>query len=96
MPLNARQRQFLKAHAHELNPVVTAGNEGLSEAVIKELESSIEQHELIKIKLNAGDGRKEQAEQAAKAVNAELIQVIGRVAILFRQKKKDSRFILPR
>ncbi|SPT69991.1 RNA-binding protein HI_1333 [Anaerobiospirillum thomasii] len=96
MPLNARQRQFLKAHAHELNPVVTAGNEGLSEAVIKELESSIEHHELIKIKLNAGDGRKEQAEQAAKAVNAELIQVIGRVAILFRQKKKDSRFILPR
>ena len=96
MPLNARQRQFLKAHAHELNPVVTAGNGGLSEAVIKELESSIEHHELIKIKLNAGDGRKEQAEQAAKAVNAELIQVIGRVAILFRQKKKDSRFILPR
>ena len=96
MALNAHQRQFLKAQAHTLNPIVTAGNEGLSEAVIKELESSIEHHELIKVKLNAGDGRKEQAQQAADAVGAELLQVIGRVAILFRQRKENSRFILPR
>lgn len=96
MPLNSRQRQFLKAQAHALNPLILLGNDGLSEAVIKELDSTIEHHELVKIKLNAGEGRKEQAAEAAEAVNAELVQVVGRVATLFRQRKEDSRFILPR
>ena len=96
MALNAKQRQFLKAEAHALNPVVMLGNDGLSENVIKEIASSIEHHELIKIKLNAGDGRKEQAAQAAAAVGAELINVVGRIAILFKQNKEGSRFILPR
>lgn len=95
MALNAKQRQFLKAEAHALNPVVMLGADGLSENVIKEIDSSIEHHELIKVKLNAGEGRKEQAQQAADAVKAELVNVVGRVAILFRQNKA-SRFILPR
>lgn len=96
MQLNPKQRQFLKAQAHSLSPVVMLGAEGLSENVIKEIDSSIEHHELIKIKLNAGDGRKEQAQQAADAVGATLVNVVGRVAILFRQNKDGSRFILPR
>lgn len=96
MSLNSHQRQFLKAQAHQLKPVVMLGNDGLSENVLKEIDSSIEHHELIKVKLNAGEGRKEQAELAAKTVNAELVNVVGRIAILFRQRKDDSRFILPR
>ena len=54
MALNPKQRQFLKAEAHALNPVVLLGSDGLSENVIKEIASSIDHHELIKIKLNAG------------------------------------------
>lgn len=96
MPLTTKQRQFLKAEAHALNPVVMLGSDGISENVIKEVASSIEHHELIKIKLNAGDERKEQADQIAAAVEAELVNVVGRVAILFKQRKEDSRFILPR
>lgn len=96
MPLTTKQRQFLKAEAHALNPVVMLGNDGLSENVIKEVASSIEHHELIKIKLNAGDERKEQAAQIATAVDAELVNVVGRIAILFKQRKENSRFILPR
>ena len=96
MALNAKQRQFLKAEAHALKPVVMLGNDGASESVIKELDSSIEHHELVKIKLNAGDGRKEQAAELAQAVHAELVSVVGRVAVLFRQRRDDSRFILPR
>ncbi len=96
MPLNSRQRQFLKAQAHSLNPVVMLGNDGLSESVIKELESSIAHHELIKVKLNAGETRKEQAQQLADAVHAELVSVVGRTAVLFRQDEEASRFILPR
>ena len=96
MALNSHQRQFLKAQAHSLKPLVMLGNDGLSEAVIKEIDSTIEHHELIKVKLNADDGRKDQALEAASAVKAELVSVVGRVAVLFRQRKDDSRFILPR
>lgn len=96
MALNSRQRQFLKAQAHSLKPLVQCGNEGLSDAVIKELDSTIEHHELVKLKLNAGDGRKDQAQEAADKIGAELVQVVGRVATLFRQRKEASRFILPR
>jgi RNA-binding protein len=96
MPLNSHQRQFLKAAAHSLKPVVMLGNDGLSENVIKEIDSSIEHHELIKVKLNAGDTRKEQAAEIATKIGAELISTVGRVAVLFRQRKDDSRFILPR
>lgn len=96
MALNSHQRQFLKAQAHSLNPVVMLGNDGLSEAVIKELASSIEHHELIKIKLNAGETRKEQAQQAADAVGAEVVSVVGRTAVLFKQNEDGSRFILPK
>ncbi len=96
MPLNSRQRQFLKAQAHSLNPVVLLGSDGITDGVLKELDSSLEHHELLKVRLNAGDERKEQAAQLAAAVHAELVQVIGRVAVLFRQRSKESRFILPR
>ena len=88
MSLNSHQRQFLKAQAHSLKPVVLLGNDGLSENVIKEIDSSIEHHELIKVRLNAGDSRKEQGQQAADAVKAELVTVVGRIAILFRQRKE--------
>ncbi|NLK85617.1 MAG: ribosome assembly RNA-binding protein YhbY [Aeromonadales bacterium] len=96
MSLNSHQRQFLKAQAHSLKPVVLLGNDGLSESVLKEIDSSIEHHELIKIRVNAGEGRKDQALEAASKVNAELISLVGRVAVLFRQNKDGSRFILPR
>lgn len=96
MPLNSRQRQFLKAQAHSLNPVVLLGSDGITDGVLKELDSSLEHHELLKVRLNAGDSRREQAGALAAAVNAELVQVIGRVAVLFRQRSKESRFILPR
>ncbi len=96
MALNSRQKQFLKAQAHHLKPVVMLGADGLSDSVKAELESSIDHHELIKVKVNAGDTRKEQGQECADAVGAELISVVGRVAVLFRQRKDGSRFILPR
>ena len=57
MSLNSHQRQFLKAQAHSLKPVVLLGNDGLSESVLKELDSSIEHHELIKVELQCYSDR---------------------------------------
>lgn len=96
MSLNSHQKQFLKAQAHSLKPVVLLGQDGLSASVIAEIKSSLEHHELIKIRLNAGETRREQAQQAAQATGSELVSLVGRVAVLFLQDKEQSRFILPR
>jgi hypothetical protein len=54
--LSAAERKSLKAAAHHLNPVVIIGQEGLSEAVIRETDRSLRAHELIKVRV-AGDDR---------------------------------------
>ncbi|MCR5085623.1 MAG: ribosome assembly RNA-binding protein YhbY [Succinivibrionaceae bacterium] len=97
MALTQQQTKFLKAQAHHLDPVVTIGKRGLTESIVKELDSSIEHHELLKVKLNAGDTREAEAQGAADAVKAELVQVVGRVAVLFRQRTDGTtKFKLPR
>src|SRR5574340_1234059 len=49
-PLTPAQRQFLKGVAHNRQPVVMIGNQGLTAAVLKEIERGLDAHELIKIK----------------------------------------------
>ena len=57
-PLTARERSFLKARAHPLEPIVYVGHEGLTDAVLKEIERALTAHELIKVRVNEGTGRR--------------------------------------
>lgn len=84
--MNTAQKQALKAQAHHLKPVVLLGAKGLTAAVIEEADIALTAHELIKIKINGAE--KEQREHMAKDIcaqlHAELVQLIGHTAILFR------------
>lgn len=96
MTFNSQQRKFLKENAHNLKPVVLLGQAGLSDAAVRELDRALTAHELVKIKLNAGEIRKDQAIAAAEATGAELISLTGRIALLFRARTDGSTsFILP-
>ena len=96
MPLNPRQRQHLKALAHKRKPVVIVGSAGLSEAVLKETELALAHHELMKIRLPAAGpgGRKTLMESICAATGAEPVQLLGRVATIYRPGKKP-RIVLP-
>jgi len=96
MPLNPRQRQHLKALAHKRKPVIIVGAGGLSEAVLKETELSLAHHELLKIRLPAAgpEGRKTLMEGICAATGAEPVQLLGRVATIYRPGKKP-RIMLP-
>ena len=76
----------LRQLAHKLKPVIQVGQKGLSDAVIKELDGALTYHELVKIKIAAGDreARSEIIQQAAKATAAEIVQSIGGTATLYR------------
>lgn len=93
--ITSAQRRQLRAHAHSLRPVVQIGQAGLSEGVINATKEALEQHELIKVSINgeAPTERKQGAQDLAVHVGAHVIQVIGRVIILYRaslSKKQKS------
>ncbi|MEE9319051.1 MAG: ribosome assembly RNA-binding protein YhbY [Granulosicoccus sp.] len=88
--LNKSQLKFLRSLAHALKPVVRLGQHGFTQAVADELESALDHHELVKIKLAADsrDARNDQLEAISKAAHAVVIQQIGHTATLYRQHAK--------
>ena len=81
-----------------MEPILHAGKGGISDAMIKQADDALEARELIKGKVleTAPGTAREIAEEIAVKVNAQVVQVIGRTFVLFRQKEKDSQIKLPR
>ncbi|MBQ8708395.1 MAG: ribosome assembly RNA-binding protein YhbY [Succinivibrionaceae bacterium] len=98
--LTKNQIQYLRTCAHDKKAVVIIGSNGLSESVLNEIKTSLAHHELLKIKVNGlnRDNREEAAEQIAKEAGAELVQVMGAIVTIFRQKtkKEESAYNLPK
>lgn len=96
LELSNKQKKYLKGLAHSLNPVVMIGNQGVSEAVVKEIHLTLEAHELIKIKIRCDD--QEQLHPLVDAVlaqsKASLVQLIGHSLVLFRPSK-ETKIKLP-
>lgn len=97
MALTARQRQFLEGLAHPLSPVVRAGKGGLSDSVIEETRRSLEAHELIKVRIDDDDSssRRTLAQKLAEKTGAEIVGMIGKLAILFRPREEKPKIRLP-
>lgn len=81
-------KQELKARAHSLKPVVLLGNKGLTDAVMQEIDLALNAHELIKVKLRGQDkeARANLVKLICQTLNAECIQCIGLVAVLYREQ----------
>ena len=62
------------------------GNQGLTAAVLKEIEHSIAAHELIKIKTATDDidTRKAWIDEICKSANARQVQQIGKILVIYR------------
>lgn len=86
MPLTKKQARQLKSMVHHLNPVVIIGQNGLTDAVFNELEITLNTHELIKVRLNAGDRveRQQMIDAILQRCHAELVSTIGHVAAFYR------------
>jgi RNA-binding protein len=98
MQLTERQKKFLRRQAHTLKPVVSAGGKGLSPAVVAEIKSALEHHELIKISVRIGDrdARNSAIVQLVDKVGAILVSRVGNIAALYRPRKKQPGIILPK
>ena len=70
------------------------GKAGVTESVIAETKKSLEAHELIKVRIEADD-RKATAETLAAGTDAHIAGVVGKVAILYRERDEDPEIELP-
>lgn len=86
-------KQSLKAKAHHLKPVILLGTKGLTQAVIEETNIALIAHELIKVKINGAEKEDRQAIAAelCTQLQADLVQLIGNTAIIYRKNEEDSR-----
>jgi RNA-binding protein len=85
--LTEPQRKLLRSLAHPRKPIVTVGRNGLTDAVLTELEQALDHHELVKVKVSIGDRdeRSQMVHAMCARTQAALVQRIGFIATLFRR-----------
>jgi RNA-binding protein len=95
VPLTSKERATLRAEAHHLSATVHVGQHGLTDALRQTVDDTLRTHELVKIQFtkNAAVTAKEAANHLAETLAADVVQVIGKTATLFREnpelKRKD-------
>ncbi|BBA50068.1 ribosome assembly RNA-binding protein YhbY [Fusobacterium varium] len=89
MALTSKQRAFLKKKAHELNPLVRIGKDGVTDSLIQSILEAIDSRELLKVKIlqNCEKEKEEVLEEFSKCSEFEVVGIIGRTIILFRENK---------
>lgn len=93
LKLTPAERSALRSEAHALNPVVIVGEAGLTPSVLKEIDSSLNAHGLIKVRV-FGDDREERIgiyETICEELGAAPIQHIGKLLVLYRPKKEAAK-----
>lgn len=84
-------KKHLRRLGHKLKPVVIIASRGLTNAVNAEIDRALSDHELIKVKFSAGDrAAKILGEQICRSQNAESIQAVGNILLIFRRANKPN------
>lgn len=87
MPLTNEQKKQYKSIGHHLKPVLIVSENGLTEGVQAELDRALSDHELIKVQLRITEreDRRAVTEELCKIGNCELVQSIGKMALIYRK-----------
>jgi len=92
MELTPRERSALRAAAHPLRPVVLIGDNGLTEAVLKEIDINLSAHELIKVRAGSADreAREEILRSICETLSCAAVHHLGKMLILYRYGAKGA------
>jgi RNA-binding protein len=94
--LSSKTRAALRAEAHSLSVTVHVGHQGVTDAVRQSLDAALRTRELVKLQFSRNDDIKvkDAANDLARAMGADIVQVIGRTATLYRENpelRKEGR-----
>jgi len=94
--MTSKQRAYLKGLAMKLDPVFQIGKASMNPGLTAAIAEALEARELIKISVlqNCGDDPKELAAIIAERTQSQVVQVIGKKIVLYREGKDDKKVIV--
>lgn len=96
--MTTKQRAYLKSLAMTMESVFQIGKSSMTPEFTKAIDEALAARELIKVSVlkNCADGPKELAHLLAERTRSEVVQVIGRKIVLYREgKDKNKKIQLP-
>lgn len=96
--LGGRQRRHLRGLGHGLKPVVHVGHHGATDALARQIDRALEDHELIKVRVleTCPLSRGEVALWIHRTLGAAVVQIVGRNQLVYRAHPEEPRIRLPR
>lgn len=96
--MNSRQRAYLKSLASNLSPVFQIGKSTLTPEITEAVRECFNTHELIKITVlnNCTEEPKDIAQVLAERTGSQVVQVIGKKIVLYKEDKKNKKIELPK
>lgn len=95
--MTTKQRAYLKGLAMNLDPIFQIGKSSLTPEITEAISEALEARELVKINVlkNCLDDPKEIAQVLAERTHSQVVQVIGKKIVLYRESKDKKKIILP-
>ncbi|MGN0481257.1 MAG: ribosome assembly RNA-binding protein YhbY [Lachnospiraceae bacterium] len=95
--MTSKQRAYLKGLAMTIDPIFQLGKNSLTPENTKAIAEALEARELIKISVlnNCADDPKEIAQTVAERTRSQVVQVIGKKIVLYKESKENKKIILP-
>lgn len=96
--MTSKQRSYLKSLAMTIDPVFQIGKSGLTPEVTEAVRETFNTRELIKIGVlkNCFENPREMAEMLAERTGSQVVQVIGKKIVLYKESKNHKKIELPK
>lgn len=91
--LNSKQRAILRGEASKIEAIFQIGKGGVGESAVKSIDDALEARELVKISVldNSDVDIRDAANEVAVKTSSEVVSVIGRKIILYRESTKEEK-----
>ena len=96
--MTSKERSYLKGLANNLDPIFQIGKSNLTPEVTQAVSEAFHSRELVKISVlkNCAENPHVLADMLAERTRSEVVQVIGKKIILYKQHKDEKRRCLPK
>ncbi len=95
--MTSKQRAYLRSLAMNMEPIYQVGKASVTPEFISGIREALDKRELIKISVlkNCSDNPKELAAILAERTRSEVVQVIGKKIILYKESRDNKKIMLP-
>ena len=94
--MTSKQRAYLKSLAMKIDPIFQVGKSSMTPGLTQAISEALDARELIKISVlqNCGDNPRELAEIISERTRSQIVQVIGKKIVLYKEGKDDKKKIV--